>query len=153
MKKAFSMKKIIIVMSALITALILNLTIIFPTLADYQFDQELKSNCAEFKNKNPGQELDILSIDVETGLITINQPENGVDKLVRLSYKEKDGDVGCSDESKKLFKQLKEFDEKERMDMCVDITETLAGKREMKAKNGQMPNIEGMKSYVEKNCK
>ena len=52
-----------------------------------------------------------------------------------------------------LFKKLKEFDEKERADMCIDLTETLTGKREMKPRNGEMPNVEAMKEYVEKNCK
>ena len=146
-------KKYILVPLAVVTALILNFTVIYPTLADYQFDKELKANCAVFKNQNPEQELDVQHIDVETGLITINQPENGADKLVKLSYKHKEGDEGCSAEAKKLFTGLREIDEKERADMCVDLTETLTGKRDMKTKNGQPPSVEGMKEYVEKNCK
>lgn len=153
MKKIFTLHNYILIPLAFITAVVLNFTVIYPTLADYELDKELKANCAVFKNKHPGQELDIQYIDVETGVITINQPEDGVDKLVKLSYKHKDGDTGCSSEAKKLFKQLKEFDEKERADMCVDVTQTLAGKREIIAKNGHMPNIDGMKAYAEKNCK
>lgn len=152
MKNILTVKNYVLVPGAFMTALVLNFTVVYPTLADYQFDKELKANCAEFKNKNPEQELDILYIDTETGVITINQPENGVDKLVKLSYKHKDGDIGCSNEAKKLFKKLKEYDEKERADMCTDLMETLAGTREMRARNGQLPNVEAMKEYVVKNC-
>lgn len=65
--------------------------------------------------------------------------------------------AGCSEsvktELRELARVVKEHGEKERVDMCIDLTETLAGKREMRAKNGEMPNVESMKEYVEKNCK
>ena len=153
MKKLLALKKYVVVTLALISAIVINMVAIYPVLADYQFDKELKDNCAVFKNKNPGQELDIQNIDVETGLITINQPENGSDKIIKLSYKHEGGDIGCSNEAKKLFKQLKEFDESERKDMCSDIKRTLDGDGQLIAKNGELPSVDGMKAYVEKNCK
>ncbi|MEK7071265.1 MAG: hypothetical protein AAB966_05665 [Patescibacteria group bacterium] len=98
------------------------------------------------------QELTILT-NPDTGIITIGyMDENGQPKESQLSYKSKDGFVGCSAQAARILSDVKTYQDKYNSDKCTEITEIVEGERPMLEMDGKRPTMNNARIYQKQVC-
>ena len=152
MKKLSHYTYLVALPSAIITAFVLSYFVVNPAIAEYQLDKEVKQNCRELKKSSPDAELDIRSIEPDTGLVAINQPVEGRDNIKLFSFKSSDNFEGCNDLAKKELAKINSFIAKQDADTCADFRAVVEGRKPVHEKDGRKGDINAAKRYVEKHC-
>jgi len=149
--KMSTKKNKLLISAAMLSALILTLTIVSPAIASIKQGMDTHANCASLQFPK-GQELAILT-NPDTGIATIGYlDENGQPKESQLNYKSGDGFVGCSAQATRILSDVKTYQDKYNSDMCMEITQIVEGKRVMPERDGKRPTIEAAKTYQKQVC-
>ena len=69
-----------------------------------------------------------------------------------LAYEPESNFQGCSQDAKELLEFVREKHDIRTAQRCTYALDVLSGKEKLKKKNGELPNIKGLRSFAEKHC-
>lgn len=136
---------------ALVTALGLSFVIASPAFAEFQFNRELASNCANAVIP-AGVERNT-TLDSEGGVLTVELVSGEDVSKFMLPYKPDIDFQGCSQDAKELLVHVQEAHEARIADMCISFKAIVSGEEPLPVKNGETANMQGAVDYVEKFCR
>lgn len=149
--KIFPKRSKLFVSSAMISAMVLTLTVVSPAFANIRQGIDTRANCINLQYSKD-QELTILT-NPDTGIVIVGYvDENGQPKESQLNYKSNDGFAGCSSQAARILSDIKTYQDKYSSDMCLEITEVIDGKRPMPEMDGKRPTIAAAKTYQKQVC-
>lgn len=153
MQKNTFIFRLLPIVFAITTAPFLSFAFVVPVIANYQQRVIETRNCATFTSPEKGKPIDIKFIDPETGAVHVNQPVNGRENVVILNYKNSANDGLCSLPARLLFERIREIEQKQIADTCVDFKEIVAGKRSNVGRDGAVGNLNAARSFIANHCK
>jgi hypothetical protein len=120
-----------------------------PTVIKAKQGIDMLANCIN-ANIPMEQELNMF-VNPETGIITFDYlDQNGQSQVMYFNLKQDTNK--CSESAKSIINDAKEGYDKHESDICNEIRDVVAGKKQMPERDGYKPSLDAAKEYIKEQC-